>query len=408
MHSVPAPALRVLLATWGTMGDIAPYTGVAAGLSAVGHQVTVVTSARHAPRFTALGLPVRAMHLDDQEELMGRSKPVTARVRNGRDIARTASGTLLDAAAEGTDLILAHPLLHPLCAVVAEGLGTACTGLYTVGHAMVLPRLAALAPWRGHALADLGTRLLLAPMHAPALRRLCRTLGLPDRPRALLSHLTRRHRAYYGISGALLPARSPLPSPHSALGHWTPSRPPDWRPDPALRDFLDGGPPPVFFGFGSMRTLDAARLGRMIAEAAAALGVRALVQSGAARLSAASDRVLTIGECPHDWLFPRVRAAVHHAGPGTVHASLAAAVPTLPVPVALDQPYWARQVVRLGLAPGALPARRLTTAGLVRALEPLLRDDRYRGRTEAVSRAMARQDGVAALLARLAEETRRG
>ena len=39
--------------------------------------------------------------------------------------------------------------------------------------------------------------------------------------------------------------------------------------------------------------------------------------------------IFVIGNCPHDWLFPRVAACVHHGGAGTVAASLRAGKPTL-------------------------------------------------------------------------------
>ena len=39
---------------------------------------------------------------------------------------------------------------------------------------------------------------------------------------------------------------------------------------------------------------------------------------------------------PHDWLFPRVAAVVHHAGAGTTGSGLRAWVPAVPVPVLAD------------------------------------------------------------------------
>src|SRR5258708_9892738 len=63
------------------------------------------------------------------------------------------------------------------------------------------------------------------------------------------------------------------------------------------------------------------------------------------------DSVLAIEPCPHDWLFPRVAAAVHHGGAGTTAAALRAGVPSVVVPFFADQPFWAWR----GSAPGAGP-----------------------------------------------------
>src|SRR5256885_8587421 len=59
---------------------------------------------------------------------------------------------------------------------------------------------------------------------------------------------------------------------------------PDERPLPRdLEAFLDAGEPPIYFGFGSMRTPD--DLGRVMVESARTLGRRAIVSRGWASLS---------------------------------------------------------------------------------------------------------------------------
>lgn len=50
--------------------------------------------------------------------------------------------------------------------------------------------------------------------------------------------------------------------------------------------------------------------------------------------------MLLIDAVPHDWLFPRVRAVVHHGGAGTFAAGLLAACPTTIVPFFGDQSFW--------------------------------------------------------------------
>jgi hypothetical protein len=50
--------------------------------------------------------------------------------------------------------------------------------------------------------------------------------------------------------------------------------------------------------------------------------------------------VFPLGDCPHDWLFPRMGAVVHHGGAGTVAAGLRAGKPTLICPFFGDQFFW--------------------------------------------------------------------
>jgi vancomycin aglycone glucosyltransferase len=124
----------------------------------------------------------------------------------------------------------------------------------------------------------------------------------------------------------------------------------DQRPLPAeLLAFLDAGEPPVYFGFGSMHA--GQDLGQEMIKAARALGRRAIVARGWADLSPVDDAPdwISIGEINQQALFPRIAAAVHHGGAGTTTAAARAGAPQVIVPQRYDQPYWSRQVDRLGI-----------------------------------------------------------
>jgi UDP:flavonoid glycosyltransferase YjiC (YdhE family) len=108
----------------------------------------------------------------------------------------------------------------------------------------------------------------------------------------------------------------------------------------------------VFVGFGSMTP---AHEQDVVTVAVKRAGVRAVVQSGWAGLGLAGDDILFVGELPHDWLFPRTAAVVHDARAGTTGAGLRAGVPAVPVPVLVDQPFWAARLHRLGVAVHPLP-----------------------------------------------------
>lgn len=104
------------------------------------------------------------------------------------------------------------------------------------------------------------------------------------------------------------------------VGYWWSARPPFWQPSQNLTEFLAAGPAPVFVGFGSMAVGAGKRLGPLITEAISGAGVRAVVQAGWAEVSVLGDDVFQIGDAPHEWLLPRMAAAVHHAGAGTTGA----------------------------------------------------------------------------------------
>jgi UDP:flavonoid glycosyltransferase YjiC (YdhE family) len=67
---------------------------------------------------------------------------------------------------------------------------------------------------------------------------------------------------------------------------------------------------------------------------------------------------------PHDWLFPRVSAVVHHGGAGTTAIGVALGKPTIIVPFFGDQPWWASMIFRAGAGPEAVPFKKLTADNL--------------------------------------------
>ena len=74
--------------------------------------------------------------------------------------------------------------------------------------------------------------------------------------------------------------------------------------------------------------------------------------------------VFHCGAVPHEWLFPRVSAVIHHGGAGTVAAGLRAGKPTLICPFFGDQYFWARAVHRAGVGVNLGHISRLNVAKL--------------------------------------------
>ena len=97
---------------------------------------------------------------------------------------------------------------------------------------------------------------------------------------------------------------------------------------------------------------------------------------------------------PHDWLFPRTSAVIHHGGAGTTIAGLRAGRPTLICPVVGDQSFWGHQVHRLGAGPAPIPLRRLTSQRLASAVRTLA-DDHIRRRARTLGTLIRSEDGIA-------------
>lgn len=143
----------------------------------------------------------------------------------------------------------------------------------------------------------------------------------------------------------------------------------DQRPLPAhVEAFLDSGPSPVYFGFGSMAAVE--QTSRVLIGSARALGLRSIISQGWGNLhpiDAGSDCLL-VEDVAHGKLFSRVTAVVHHGGAGTTTVAAGAGVPQVIVPHTYDQHYWAHRVRQLGLGATAPARAALNVEGICSAL----------------------------------------
>ena len=81
-----------------------------------------------------------------------------------------------------------------------------------------------------------------------------------------------------------------------------------------------------------------------------------------------------VEHAPHEWLFERVAAVVHHGGAGTTGAGLRAGKPTLIVPHFSDQPFWGRRVHELGVGAKPIPRHKLTAENLADGIRAVVSD----------------------------------
>jgi len=107
-----------------------------------------------------------------------------------------------------------------------------------------------------------------------------------------------------------------------------------------------------------------------------------------------SECVLTVESVPHEWLFPRTSAVVHHGGAGTTAAGLRAGVPTVIVPFLLDQPFWGKRVYDLGVGPKPIPRRKLTIERLADAMTEAVTSPGIRQRATELGRKIRAEDGI--------------
>jgi sterol 3beta-glucosyltransferase len=135
---------------------------------------------------------------------------------------------------------------------------------------------------------------------------------------------------------------------------------------------------------------------RLIGAALRETGQRAVIGSGWSG-AAASDlpkNVLVVDHAPHDWLYERVAAVVHHGGAGTTAAGLRAGRPTLIIPHMSDQPFWGRRVHELGVGAKPIPRHRLTAETLAAGIRALVSDRAMAQQAAALGAQIRAEHGV--------------
>ncbi|CAM3948073.1 UDP-glucose--sterol glucosyltransferase [Bordetella tumbae] len=391
--------MKIVVLTYGTDGDTRPLVALSHALIQAGHEVSLLGEARSLGLAHRLAVPAAPLDGDiralftrwSQSGARGTAKALVA-LTNANAAAWMAQTF---EATQGCDAIVVSGLAGFVGLSVAERLAVPAIGAgmipLTPSREFPSPFLpSAWVPARlNRASLALTNQLLWLGLRKALNRARADVLGLPPRVK-----LWTEHPMLYGISPTLLPQPKDWPDNAVMCGQWVPPLSTDFIPPAELTQFLDAGPAPIYVGFGSMTGI---HLSRMLETVIKALnGRRAVVWPGWSDTGSMTlpENVLRIDATPHDWLFPRVTAVIHHGGSGTSHSAARAGKPSIVMPFAGDQFFWADRLYRLGVAAPAVSPVRLNAAVLGDAIsfveQPAVVDC-----AGVVGRAMVSEDGLA-------------
>jgi len=425
--------MRALLLTVGSRGDVQSFVALGSRLRAEGHDAVLAAPAMFGDLAAAYSVPFVPLDLDMSEVgavLAGRhglrqlmtfcqsmGRRAAGMLPGATEAARLGAAGLgaagLGAAGLGADVVVHHPVL-PIGQHLAEYLGVPAVVVQPI------PVLVPTAEFPSLVWPCRIPRILNRPSY-PAAGHLTGRWGRRDigRWRRDVLALPSRHRQHdpllaadgtpvtvlHSFSRHVLPRPADWPAYAHVTGYWPLAAEPGWSPPRRLAEFLGHGDPVVYLGFGSMPAPEAERLAAAMVMAISQAGARAVVTSlspDLRRLLPAS-RFLVIRSAPHDWLFPRVHAIVHHGGAGTTAAAVLAGRPQIIWPFGVDQRFWARRLTSLGVAPQALPVRALDGRTLAAAVNRVLGDREMASRAAELGACVRAEDGLGQAVARLAE-----
>lgn len=411
--------MKITILTAGSRGDVQPFIALGMGLKKAGHDVAICTSSSFEGFVTGYGLGYAFMNdelvkfvktaegrdafeassnmfgwMKKALELMKKFKPVVLRMLDEEWAAARDSEAIIYYPKALGGYHIAEKLRVPAFMSLPMPLATPTRAF----PCPIFPDLK-LGGWYNR----LSYKFLplMGFSYAGVINKWREeVLGLPRRP-FLASRLVQGNGqpvpTLYCYSTHIVPRPDDWPETTIATGYWFLDGDTGWRPPAGLTEFLAAGPPPVYVGFGSIAGRNPERTTGIVLDALARSGQRGLIARGWGGLETSDlpRSVFSITSAPHEWLFPQVRAVVHHGGAGTTAAGLRAGKPTVVCPFFGDQPFWGKRVFELGAGPKPIHQKRLTTDKFAAAVRQAVTDDGMRRRAAKLGEKIRNEDGVA-------------
>jgi len=405
---------KIVLATFGSLGDLHPKIAIGLELKDRGHEVTIAAMEYYREKIalTGLGFAPMAPHLDpDDRELV--KDMMDAKKGTEEILGKLLLGDprpMYDdftAAVQGSDLMVTGEVVIAARSVWEKtGIKWVSTSVAPISFMSAYdPPVPPPAPWFEN------LRFMPAGFHRFVFSVAKKQVGKWYKP-------YREFRVGEGLD----PDHDPIfdgkfsPDLHLAIFSKVIGPPqPDWPPHVVqtgfcfydgqadmgampvgLKNFLDAGEPPIVFTLGSAAVMDPRDFFDESVKAANKLGRRAVLLYGIFNEppDGLNDQIVGFDYAPYSQIFPRAACIVHQGGVGTTGQVLRAGVPHLIMPYGHDQPDNAARCRRLGVA--EIISRESYTAETARAmLTKILGDKSYAAKAASCGEIVRSEGGTA-------------
>ena len=409
---------RIVLTTYGSLGDLHPYMAIAVELKRRGYNVAIATSEIYRDRVEAENLdfyPVRPDLPDkNTEEAQIYIKQAMDAQKGTEFVLRQLilshlkdSYNDLTQAVSGSDLLITHPVSFA-GALVAQK-----TGIDWISS--VLSPISLFSAYDPPVLGSNISRIELGILSNP-INRLLMYLG----KLSIFSWSLplQKLRTELGLPPVKDPFFQDQHSPDLVLALFSqvfaqPQR--DWYQQtcitgfpfydrqseelsPALLEFLKAGTPPIVFTLGSAAVNDAGSFYIESVIAAKQLGCRAVLIIGEDTRNQLPENLLsadivTFSYAPYSKIFPYASVIVHQGGIGTTAEALRSGRPMLVMPYSHDQPDNSARVERLGVA-RTIKRSKYKAIAVASELKQLLHEPRYAQQAAIIGQQIRSEDGV--------------
>ena len=394
--------MKIVLATFGSRGDVQPMLALSLALKSKGHEVLLAAPPEKAAWAKQLGCPFLPLgsdvtaFIDDMENAHSLRSAIrfVSFLRNELN----AQFDLLPKIMAGADLVIGSSLTFAL-STLAESMGIAYRYIAFTPQLLPsgyhpfpafkhqrFPKWYNRMTWRIAAILDQFNLTRLINNHR-------RQLGLKLIPDAW-RHIMGQHVLVASDSVISKIPPDIVDQTFTQTGYMHLNQPDQHLAE--LDTFLEAGSPPLYAGFGSMPIRDQIRNVSVIVEAVRLSGQRAVISKfwDEPTEFSNSDDIFFITKYPHLKLFPHMAAVIHHGGAGTTASSAVSGVPQIIVPHILDQYYWGHQIYQSKLGPKPIWRSQLTAKKLAAAIRECLSNQQIRKRAKEASEAIREKNSL--------------
>jgi rhamnosyltransferase subunit B len=404
---------KIVLAPYGSLGDLHPFLAIALELRDRGHEITIVSLESYREKVGALGFEFRRLRptYDPEDRELARLVMDTKRgtetlIKDYLFPGLKDSFDDLMEATEGADLLIPGEVVHAAHAVVEKrrmkwiSSSLAPISMLSTYEPNIYPNALFLRHF--NFIGRPFHRLLFVAMRRAIsgwlgqYRDFRREVGLSEDHDPLVDGKYSDH-LHLALFSKVIGVPQPdwhRPTIQTGFCFYDGAKDIGTMPD-RLGEFLDAGDPPIVFTLGSAAVMDARDFFEQSLKAAKELGRRAIALYGIFNDPPGgtdADRV-AFDYAPFGELFPRAACVVHQGGVGTTSQVLRAGVPHLIVPFSHDQPDNAARCERLGVA-RTVSRDSYDWQSAAAELAPLLEDRSYGAKAADASRIIAAEDGI--------------
>jgi len=395
--------VKICILTIGTRGDVQPYIALGLGLKAAGYEVTISTLDEFKPlvhQYNLLHDSLRGDFLKAAQSAFGQRGGNPLRLI--QQYIEMAKDTLADewVSAQKADVLIYNP---------------AAIGGFHIAEKLNIPTFAAFPaplysptrdfpspflPFRNLGPLNKLSHKFFAKMGPAMYRSPINQLrkDVLDLPPAKGENILRGKpiTKLYSYSEAVVPRPTDWDESSVVTGYWFLDTPANWQADPELIRFLQEGSTPVYIGFGSMFMGGGKQKTEIALQALRLAGQRGILATGWGGLTAdnTSKDVFVLDSVPHDWLFPKVAAIIHHGGAGTTGAALRAGKPQIICPFVGDQFFWGHRVADLNVAPSPISQIKLTAERLANAIKYAITNTNLQQRASSAGETIRAENGI--------------